>query len=208
MTTNIADKVNWHFASHRLQYYSKGQILIHAGEEPAAIYYLVRGKVRQYNISDRGDEVIVNIFKPGAFFPMLPALTGLPNKYFFDAETDIEVRPAPIDETLTFIMNDPDVMLDLLTRVYRGMDGLLGRIVHLMSGSARERLVYEIQTECRRFGKANQDGSNLITITEGDLAGRAGLSRETVSREMHKMSKAGLVDMNHGSILVKDPLGL
>src|SRR5688572_8345265 len=108
MAEVISEKVKQHFSQYNLRKYSKGQILIHAGDEPQYIYYLESGKVRQYDISFRGDEIILNVFKPGAFFPMLSSLTNLPNKYFFEAETDIEVRPAPVEETISFLKTNPD----------------------------------------------------------------------------------------------------
>jgi CRP-like cAMP-binding protein len=98
--------------------------------------------------------------------------------------------------------DNPDVMYDLLARLYRGMDGLFGRIVHLMSGTAKSRLVYELIIECRRFGVTQADGSLLLTANEQDLAARSGLSRETVSREMGKLKHEGLVVIDAAGITI------
>jgi CRP/FNR family cyclic AMP-dependent transcriptional regulator len=204
MADDIRDVVLEFFNQYPLRKYPKGQILIHAGDTPESIYYLVRGTVRQYDISYRGDEVVVNMFKSGAFFPMSIALAELPNKFFFDADKDIEVRVAPATEVVDFLRNHPDVTLNLLTRVYKGMDGLLGRVVQLMAGSARDRLVYELVIESKRFGTLNPDGSYQLSISESDLAARAGLSRETVSREISKFTSSGQITVSHSGIVVKD----
>lgn len=79
------------------------------------------------------------------------------------------------------------MLYDLLSRVYRGVDGLLGRLTHLMASSARTRLVYELVVEGERFGTEREDGAITLDINEKDLGARAGLSRETVSREAHKL---------------------
>jgi CRP-like cAMP-binding protein len=91
-----------------------------------------------------------------------------------------------------------------LTRVYIGLNGLLGRMVQLMSGSARSRLIHEVLVECKRFGNEQQDGGYIVAVTEGDIAARAGLTRETVSREIKKLSKLGLMEMTHRGIAVRD----
>jgi len=91
-----------------------------------------------------------------------------------------------------------------LTRVYTGLDGLLGRMAHLMAGSAKSRLMYELIIECRRFGEKNKDGSCLININETDVASRAGLSRETVSREIQKLRKDNLLRPAQKGILIND----
>lgn len=84
-------------------------------------------------------------------------------------------------------------MFDLLSRVYRGTDGLLGRMAHLMASSAKRRLMYELLVSARRFGTQAADGSCTVPANEKELGARAGLTRETVSREMAKLKKENLV---------------
>lgn len=203
MSSDIAAKVEAFFASYPSRKYPKGQILIHGGDDPQHIFYLTQGKVRQYDISYRGDEVVMNVYKSGAFFPMLWALTDLQNRHFFSAENDVEVRVAPKDKVVEFLKTNPDVAMDLLTRLYIGVDGLLGRMAHLMAGSARSRLLYELIIECKRFGEPDKKGELIIPVSEGDLAARAGLSRETVSREMQKLIKQDLVAVKSQKITVR-----
>ncbi|MGZ6004968.1 MAG: Crp/Fnr family transcriptional regulator [Candidatus Saccharimonadales bacterium] len=204
MVQTVEHKVDENFSKYPKRTYAKGQILVFADESPASIFYIVEGRVRKYDVSYRGDEVIVNIFKPPAFFPMSWAINRSPNKYFYKAETETIVHIVPVDEALKFIKDNPDVMLDLLSRIYRGMDGLLGRVVHLMSGSARSRLLYELIIECRRFSQPQKDGSYNLAVTETDLAARSGLSRETVNREIRKVKSDGLIQISDRGVTVKD----
>lgn len=204
MTADVTPKIEEFFGQYNLRHYSKGQILLLNGDETDYVYHLISGKVKQYDVSYRGDEVILNVFKPPAFFPMSLAINKGVNPYIYEAETDIEIRQAPANEVVEFVKANPDVLLDLLSRVYRGVDGLLGRVVHLMSSSARSRLLYELIIECRRFGKDQPAGGCVITLNEKDLGARAGLSRETVNREVSKLKKDGLIKVSHNNFLVKD----
>ncbi len=95
-------------------------------------------------------------------------------------------------------------MYDLLGRLYQGTDGLLGRLVQLMSGSAQTRLLYELVIECHRLSHKSKIGDYQLPLKEGDLAARTGLSRETVSRELHKAKDLGLVEVNGQAIVIKD----
>jgi CRP-like cAMP-binding protein len=204
MAEDIPAKIDAAFSKYPKRSYPKGQILIFADETPEHIFYITKGCVRKYDVSYRGDEIIVNLFKPPAFFPMSEAINHTPNKYFYKAEDEIDLHIVPADAALTFLKENPDVMLDLLSRIYRGMDGLLGRLVQLMSGSAKSRLLYELLIESRRFGTKNDDGSVSLKVTEVDLAARAGMSRETVSREMKQIKVAGLVNISSKGITVRD----
>jgi CRP-like cAMP-binding protein len=208
MASEVAQKTERHFSKYPKRSYPKGQILIFADENPERVFYIVKGSVRVYDVSYRGDEVIVNIFKPPAFFPMSWTINRTPNKYFYKTESETELRIIPVDDAFNFVKDNPDVLMDLLSRLYKGMDGLLGRVVHLMSGSARSRLLYELIIECRRFGKKNKDGSYALDVNEVGLAARSGLSRETVSREMHKIKAEDLVSISSKGILVKNPRAL
>ncbi len=205
MATEIEQKIADHFSKYPKRSYPKGQILVFADEDPEHIFYIIKGKVRQYDVSYRGDEVIVNIFMPPAFFPMSWAINKTKNKYFFKTEADTELHIVPPEDALEFVKSNPDVLLDLLSRLYRGVDGLMGRMVHLMSGTANSRLIYELIIESRRLKKADgaQDSYTLST-NEGGFAARSGLSRETISREMHKLKTEGLVKVTPRGIVVKD----
>ena len=201
MDHSLAQKIDTFFARYPVRHYKRGQILIHAGDSPTSIHHLISGRVKQYDLSYKGDEVVLNVFKPPAFFPMSHAINKTPNYYYFEAEEDVAMHLAPIEEVAEFVAANPDVLYDLLSRVYRGTDGLLRRMAHLMASTAKSRVMYELIIECRRFG--TEKGSGIqVGINESDLGGRAGLSRETVNREMHKLKAEGLIDTSHRHIIV------
>lgn len=203
MSEEITSKIENFFANYRLRHYAKGQVLMLGGETVDVVYYLIKGHVKVYDVTYRGDEVILNIFKPPAFFPMSIAINNAANPYVYEAESDVELRQAPAEAAVNFIKENPDVMYDLLSRLYKGVDGLLGRISLLMGSSAKTRLMYEIILEAKRFG--SQDGDDyVLDIDEKGLGSRAGLSRETVNREIHKLKQDGLLAVRNKAIHIKN----
>ncbi len=204
MSPEILNKLERFFSNYPKRLYPKGQILIFGDQDPENIFYIIKGKVREYDISYRGDEVIVNIFKSPAFFPMAWAINRNRNQFFYKTETTTELRIVPADDTVAFLKENPDVMFDLLSRLYSGVDSILARVVHLMSGTAKSRLVYELVIECRRFGVQSSGQSYLLETKEGDLAARSGLSRETISREMKALKKRNIISIDNHGILVND----
>jgi CRP-like cAMP-binding protein len=190
------------FSAYRLRAYSKGQILLLQGDEADDVYYLISGRVKQYDVTYRGDEVILNTFQPPAFFPMSLAMNAVPNLYTYEAETDVELRQAPAHEVVAFLKQEPEVTYDLLSRVYQGVDGILARMTHLMASSAKARLMFEIRIAYQRFGNKLNDDGVTTHINETELAARAGLSRETVSREMSKLVQEGVVEHYSGDVII------
>ena len=204
MDTTVEKTINEFFESYRVRKYSKGQILIFNGDQTEFVYQLVSGRVKQYDITYRGDEIILNVFQPPAFFPMSMAINKTPNRYTYEAETDIEIRQAPADTVVAFLKKHPDVLFDLLSRVYRGTDSLLSRMAHLMASGAKGRLMFELLVACQRFGEKSEDGSCTLVMNETDLGARAGLTRETVSREMKKLENDNLAQLKNSKITINN----
>jgi CRP-like cAMP-binding protein len=204
MPTDVSKKVNDYFSKYPKRNYPKGQILVFADESPQHIFYIINGQVRKYDVSYRGEEVIINIFHPPAFFPMSWAINQTPNKYFYKTETEVDLHIIPAADALQFLKENADVTFDLLARLYAGLEGMYGRMVHLMSGTARSRVIYELVIESRRFGSEQADGSHILDATEVDLAARSGLSRETVSREMSKLKTSNWIHVTAKHLVVPD----
>lgn len=202
MNTTIRETVKSFFDAYPSRQFSKGELVLRPEEKLKDIIYLEEGQVVTYDISVGGNDIVVNAFKPGAFFPLSQAINDTPNLYFYEAVRPVTVRVAPAKDVVAFLKNNPDVAFDLLSRVYRGTDGLLRRTAHLMGGSAKSRLIFELLNASARFGVPGPDNSTFIPLTESDLAKRSGLSRETVSRTIRSLKTAGLVQLQARGVVI------
>lgn len=208
MGSEVRRQVEEFFDKFPIRRFKKGEILIFAGEAPAGIFYLKQGSVRQYDVTHGGDEVVVNIFKPPAFFSMNYAINRRPNEYFFDAAESVTAHVAPVDAALDFVRENHEVAFDLLTRVYNGIDGVLRRQTYLMGNRAGDRLIYELVLSCLRLGKRQPNGTCLLRLNEAELAVRVGLSRETVSRHLQELKNRGLLQVVINGLIITDVAAL
>jgi CRP-like cAMP-binding protein len=200
----IKHKIADFFAKYPERHFDQGQLLVQANESPSGIFHIVSGQVRQYDISDQGNEIVVNVFKAPAFFPMSWAITNTPNRYFFEAATSLEVHMVPAVDAVDFIKQNPDVMFNLLARLYSGVEGLQRRMAHLMGGTAPTRVAFELVIACKRFGEKQLNNAYSIEINEEELAHRSGMTRETINREVSALKQQGLIAVDHKRIIVKD----
>lgn len=197
-------KVHTFFAAQKRRQYKAGQYLIEPHHTPKYVYYIINGQVSQFDLSHVGEQVVVNAFKTGAFFPMSHAFAEKVNTYFYQAFTDTDVYYADIQKVAEFIKADRGILIDLLQRVYSGTDGLLGRMSLLMGGDAESRLKYELLIQARRFGSADRNGTSSIPMTITELAHRTGLTRETASRTISELRNSGFVEVKEHALVV-DP---
>lgn len=206
MSEQVKNKISQFFQNYKTRIYKKGEILIRADDNPAGIFFLEKGIVKQYAISKKGNDQVVNIFKEQSYFPMSWAINETHNEYFFEAMTDLTIKLAPRDAVLTFVKDNPDVLYDLLARVYKGTDGLLTRLTYMMTGDAYARLITELLIQSKRFNH-NQE-TIRIEFNEKDLASLTGMTRETISREMKLLKDKNLVEIIKNVIVINNASNL
>lgn len=198
--TDVEEKIRQFFADGAKRQLDKGELLLMpdtASRTP--ISYLLEGQVVEYDISDEGNRLVLNVFKPGAFFPLPVAINKSSVEYFFEAATPITVSQKSATEVEQFLRSEPEVAYDALSRVFRGVDGLLGRVVQLLGGNARGRVCYELDILSQRFGVKIASGVE-IAVTASQLAEMTGLTRETVSRTLKVLQQEGLVKLRRGVV--------
>lgn len=205
MSSKIINKLNNFFKKYSFQTYKKGEVLIRPGDLVPGIFYLKKGTVRQYSLSKDGDDQTLTIYKPESFFPLMFAINKIRNTYFFDAASDLELWKAPNEDVLVFLKENPDVMYDLVSRLYQGMHGLLSRIEYLMYGTAYLKVIFTLLNLSYRFGEENRVTNNIsLHITHRDIASLSGLRKETISREIAKLQKKNIIQNKNHLVIIKD----
>lgn len=205
MTSDLSNDFSQFLSQFPLRRYPKGQMLVTPHDEPPCIYFIETGKVRKYDVTRYGDQVVMNVFGVSMLFPLPWVLNRTPNQYYYEALVPLTVRCIPTDEMNAYLKKDPALVYDLLQKVYAGLESTQRRVVYLTRGTARSRLLFDLQIEARRSGEMREDGSCVVTISETELADRAGLSRETISRELAKIFKHGDLCIRQGrSIVILD----
>ena len=204
MLPTTINEIETFFSDYPLRRYKRGQVLVLPGETAEYAYFLVSGRLKLYDTSHRGDQIIVDMFKNPAFFPLSLIMNRSPSFLVHEADTDIAVRQAPIEAALDFLDAHPKVVLNLLSVLYEKFDGAMKRMIRLMDSSAKSRLVYEIVTACYQIGEMKSDGSWLLALSQANLGARIGLSRETVSREIKSLKEKGLLGVAHTYMLIPD----
>ena len=202
MKSDIYHKIEQLFSNSTTKIYTSGSLITLAHQDPKGVMLIVDGVVEQYDITPDGNKMTINMFKPKAFFPMSWAINNTPNEYFYAAASDVTVKQISADEAVKFLQANPDVMFNLLSRVYRGTDAVLRRLVLTASGVASSRLIFELLIEAYRFGEATGESAKTVQVKRTSLAERSGLARETVSRELHKLQQEGLLTCTNQKIVL------
>jgi CRP-like cAMP-binding protein len=204
MTPHTTKALDTFYSHYPLKHYKKGHVFILPGETIEYAYQLVEGKVKVYDVSYRGDEIIITNRIPPAIFPMSLVVNHAPTRYIYEASTDITIRQAPTEDMRKFLDAHPPVVLELLSSLYSILDSVLERMVHYIASNAKNRLIYAIISECKEFGSLDEDNVYRIDVNEKELGSRAGLSRETVSREARALKRLKILEVHHNYMLISN----
>lgn len=205
MDSDVSKKLDTFFQQYKGRKYKRREILIRAADQPTGLFYLTDGIVRQYAITANGEELTINVFKSPSLFPMAWIVNDSISSHYFEAMTSVTAWVAPKKEVLEFLKQEPDILLDLVKRIYKGLDGYFMRMEHLMLGSAQARLIAELLIYVRRFGEQIESATKVnFKLTERDLAAQSGIARETVSREIQKLKQKGLIKFEKNTLVISD----
>lgn len=205
MNARMAVGVLSFFASHSHHFYRAGTAVIRAGETPIGIFYLAKGLVRQYSVSPKGDVAVVHIFRSGSFFPMMWALTGLPNTYHYEAMNGVEVYRAPKEAVLAYLSQNPSALWDFTRRVMTGLAGLVFRMEYLLSGGSYRKTVLLLTYFAKTFGKT--DGKQIVLpihLAHREIAAWVGCTRETVSVQMEALLQKKLIATQGRKLVIQN----
>ena len=191
------------FSTYSHQLFRSGQVMIRAGETPAGIFYLVKGLVRQYAVSPKGETLMMHVFRPGSFFPMLWALTGSANTYQYEAVNAAEVYRAPKGDVLNFLLRHPEELWCFTKRLVGGVSGLLTRFEYIMFDGAYRKTVLLLLYFARRFA-AVEDGVTVLSVplAHREIAAWIGTTRETASVQMETLKKRGLIKTRGRQLII------
>lgn len=209
MDQKIYDKTNDFFKSYPLVRIRRGQALFGAEQEIPDIYWLRMGKIRLYQIADDGSEMTVHIFKSPSFFPMMFYLSHRKADYYFQAVDDVIARKAPADDVVSFLHDNPDVMFDLTRRFADAITGLLLRIEQLSSQNALQRICSLFLYLDEQYGQSIDVGRSIkLKLNHEDIASWIGVARETVSRQIEKLTQESLIVIRKHHVIILDKTGI
>lgn len=210
MDSSLAsDKLDNFFSSYKKIFFKKGETIIRPEEEPQNIYYLLKGYVRLYTLSKNAQELTFIIYKPGDFFPLIPAIVNTASHYYTEALTPLELYQTPAEDFRNFIKKNSDVLYEVSNRILIRLGGVFTRMEYALFGNAQNKVASIILICAERFGRKENKGILIeVPLTHQDIANLLGVARETVSIEMKKLENSGLIDYEAKHLLVRDIYGL
>jgi CRP-like cAMP-binding protein len=170
--------------------------------------YIVRaGQFRAVREHSDGRSITLATFPPGEIFGELAMFDDEPRSATVEAVEDSEAAAILGPDMRRLLRDHPDVAVKLLRSLSRRLRETNERLARQSFQTVQSRVasvLAELVATARADGGAG-DGDVLITATQADLAQLAGSSRESASRFLAVLERAGVITQGRGRLTVHDP---
>lgn len=181
--------------------YRKKHLLYSAGERPTTVYFVNRGKVKEYMINDQGKELITNIYCKGDFFGYPAILEQSSYKETVQILEDAELTLIPKGDFIQLIYNNHDVARKFMLLLSQNVHQKTDRLINMAYNSLRKKVATGIIDVIDKF-KDERNGKPIIQISREDLANFVGSAQESMIRTLKDFKTEKLIEISDGDILV------
>jgi CRP-like cAMP-binding protein len=186
-----------------------GELLFVEGDRSHCVYVCVEGRVRLFLTMPSGRELLIGIKSPGDEFGELSALDGRSRSASAAALDPTVVAEIRADRFMELLRDEPHLSIAVCQSLSAELRRANDRLVTRNSDSAvvrTGRMLVELASMKMRHG--GPSGTFELSLTQSDLAGWIGATRESTARALARFRRAGLVETGRGCITVLDVIGL
>jgi CRP/FNR family cyclic AMP-dependent transcriptional regulator len=183
-----------------------GTRVFHEGDDSDACYIVRVGSFRVTREHSDGRAITLATLGPGEIFGELAMLDGDQRSASAEALTDGDLLALPANDVRSLLARHPEIALKLVAGLVRRLRAANVRL----SRQSFQTVPSRVAGILAQLSREAQDGEGedtevTIRMNQTDLAQLAGTSRESVSRFLAELERAGVVRSGRGRVTVLDP---
>ncbi|MEW6716960.1 MAG: Crp/Fnr family transcriptional regulator [Chloroflexota bacterium] len=180
-----------------------GESIFHQGAPATAIYVVASGRVKVARVTPDGYESILCVRRSGDYFCPVPVLDGKAQLGTAIAMTEATLLWVECEAFHALCRECPQLLATVQGDCLAEVRYLLNRLETFTFRNIKERLAIALLDEIRHQ-HAEASGPIVLSMTQQELAGLVGASRESVSRNLTQMGQDGIVELRRGKVRILD----
>jgi CRP/FNR family transcriptional regulator, cyclic AMP receptor protein len=183
-----------------------GTRVFHEGDHSDACYIVRDGSFRVTREHSDGRAITLATLAVGDIFGELAMLDGEVRSASVEALSDGELLALPAGEVRALLGRHPEITVKLIAALVRRLRTANERISRQSFQTVPSRVAGVLsQLVAEESPRSAEEGEVTIRMNQADLAQLAGTSRESVSRFLADLERAGIVRPGRGRVAVLAP---
>lgn len=179
--------------------------VFHEGDRSDACYIVRAGSFRVTREHSDGRAITLATLGPGDIFGELAMLDGEVRSASVEALSDGELLALPAGEVRALLARHPEITVKLVGALVRRLRAANERISRQSFQTVPSRVAGVLLQLVAEEAHGAAEGEVTIRMNQSDLAQLAGTSRESVSRFLADLERAGVVRPGRGRVTVLAP---
>lgn len=191
------------------QGYSPGESIYFAGDPATHLYVVAVGKIKLIRHTLSGQDILLDILRPGEFFGSLAVLGDEEYQDTAQAQTNCCVLAVTAKSFQTILERYPPVVLSALNIVSQRLKEAQETVLQLSAHSVEQRIASVLLKLAEKVGEWQAEGLLIqMPLSRQDLAEMTGTTTETASRVMSQFQKDGFIRTGRQWVAITDYDGL
>ena len=180
-----------------------GESFFHQGEDATWLYVLRSGRVKLVQLTQDGDQVVVNYFGPGQGLGIIVALNDSPYPLSAEAVEDCEAVGWHRDEMRQLMLRYPQLALNGMQMMGERFTRLQERFRDVSTKRVEQRVARALLRLVRQFGRRVEAGMLIdIPLSRQDVAEMTGTNLYNVSRILSKWEQQAWIASSRKQITI------
>jgi len=181
------------------------EVLFREGEPGDTVVAIGSGRVKVSLLTRSGREIVLAIKEPGELVGELSAIDGRPRSATATALEPVEALTLPAPAFLEFVDAHSRLAVRLLRVLAAQIRATDLRSAERDAGDITGRVARRLVELAERFGEHRGSGMEItLTLSQDDLAGWVGATREATSRALARLRADGCVATGRQRITLTD----
>lgn len=186
---------------HRKRYPIRS-IIIHAGDSPDTLYYIIQGSVRVMIEDDNGHEMVLAYLNKGDFFGEMGLFDIDRRSALVVARENCELAEMSYPKFRFLAQQDPGILFALASQMAARLRHTSRKVINLAFLDVAGRIAHTLLELAKQPDAMTHPDGMQIRITRQEIAKIVGCSREMAGRVLKELQDRGLIHARGKTIVV------